>query len=327
MYEKTFFLVIALCPCIMASTYSGHAQGYLVWPSDIPPTATYIVLSGNSLITIPAEVLDDFPSLQHLSVPGNDITLADRGGVLKIGAALEYLSISFNRLTSFHLQLLESANDVSSLDEIYLNSNELTSFPEFDVEISTTIEYMNLRGNMLTSIPEQSLTNFINLNFLNLQSNQIAQFPSVDPDASIGQSLLTLRLDSNRLTIITTSDMAPFTNLEKLYVNDNLMTSIQEFPMPTRIQADFLLDVSNNPFYCDENIMWLKTVVPSTSLSISDPPCASPPVLVTESWANINIPQGEYCYNDSLIFMWLHLYLDMREYNTREHYNIAFSKL
>ena len=133
-------------------------------------------------------------------------------------SSLQKLWLQGNELTT----LPESIENLSSLKELYLYSNQLTTLPESIGNLSS-LNVLYLYKNELTTLPE-SIGNLKTLQTLWLQENKLTTLPE-----SIGnmKSLQTLNLENNKLSTLPES-IGNLSSLNELYLGYNKVTTLSE---------------------------------------------------------------------------------------------------
>lgn len=129
------------------------------------------------------------------------------------------LNLSYNRLSEIDSAAFE---DLTNLQEVYLNSNELTAIPSLgtasigvvslflqhnkilsvdgsQLKSYLSLEVLDLSSNNITEIRSSCFPNGLRIRELNLASNRISILESGAFDG-LSRSLLTLRLSKNRIT-------------------------------------------------------------------------------------------------------------------------------
>ena len=136
-------------------------------------------------------------------------------------AAITSLDFNFAGITS----LKEGDfSGLTSLQELYLNGNDLSLLPAGVFSGLTSLERLDLQENQLSSLPAGVFSGLTSLRELDLESNQLSLLP-----ASVFSgltSLETLDLQENQLGSLLAGVFSGLTALETLYLNDNQLSSL-----------------------------------------------------------------------------------------------------
>ena len=132
--------------------------------------------------------------------------------------------ISGNALLSFLADVPEDSNLSASLTSLDLSQNEYIAIPDFGMNFSQ-LRILNFAENNISSI--QALENMrIPLETLNLNMNQIASSQFLQLSDNLKNSLVLLDIANNEhLEPIFISNQASFSNLEKLNMENTMITS------------------------------------------------------------------------------------------------------
>jgi len=181
---------------------------------------TYLYLSNNQLTTID---VSNLTNLNDLDLSDNQISTIDVSNLNN----LTYLYLSDNQFTTINV------SNLTNLTDLDLSGNQLTTI---DVSNLTNLSNLRLSDNQFITINVSNLTdltdldlggnqiltidisNITNLNDLDLENNQISTI-----DVSNLTILTYLYLTNNQLTTI---DVSNLTNLNDLDLSDNQLTSI-----------------------------------------------------------------------------------------------------
>ena len=149
------------------------------------------------------------------------------------------LSFYFARLGSFQK---DDFADLSSLQELSLTGNSLSSLDAAIFADLAKLEQLELNRNSLTSLPANTFNGLSNLENLNLASNSLNNL-----DANIFNDLSKLKqlyLSSNNLSNLSGNIFNGLSNLEELYLFSNSLNSLSVdiFAGLTNLQELFLYD-------------------------------------------------------------------------------------
>ncbi|XP_048348222.1 nephrocan-like [Sphaerodactylus townsendi] len=131
---------------------------------------------------------------------------------------LRVLDIQNNLILALSSSTLSS---LSRLQSLILDGNNMESVSG---PLSLhNLKYLSMANNKLQKFPGRFFTSLHILLFLNLNGNLLTTAP---PD--LPQSLLSLTLERNQLTMLKSEDMKKLANLSELCVSENQLSSIDE---------------------------------------------------------------------------------------------------
>eukprot|EP00271_Cylindrocystis_brebissonii_P017014 TRINITY_DN423_c1_g1_i8.p1 TRINITY_DN423_c1_g1~~TRINITY_DN423_c1_g1_i8.p1 ORF type:complete len:1350 (-),score=247.71 TRINITY_DN423_c1_g1_i8:768-4817(-) len=158
---------------------------------------------------------------------------------------------------------------ISTLEQIDLSSNSFTGHlaNEF-FDNFTTMSHLSLSGSSLTgSVP--SLTSMTNLRFFDMSYNQFeGSFPSSFPP-----TMLALDLSYNRLKGNVTSDFSTLSNIQSIFINDNVLTG--PLPVINASSALTYISLAGNSFTGTNSSVPLAYYNASTADLSGNPLCSS----------------------------------------------------
>lgn len=133
---------------------------------------------------------------------------------------------------------------LTSLTELELDDNQLSSLPENIFDQLTNLTKLFLDGNQLSALPEGVFDQLTNLTRLALSNNQLGTLPDGVFDKLT--SLTVLTLNSNQLSTLADGLFDPLTNLTRLYLNSNQLSVLPDglFDQLTDLT---LLNLFDNP--------------------------------------------------------------------------------
>ncbi len=224
-------------------------------------------LSNNRLSGNPANSVNGLFNLEDFAIGGNSFTIPDVNALLQSFNNIKVLNIADlalqnipAKITTFsNLETLILDNNpipvnaygniagLSKLTSLSLSGNQLTQVPT-QVSQLTQLTSLNLSNNNFTELNTSGLSTLTNLEWLSLETNQLTQIP-----AQISQlkKLQTLNLGRNKISG-GTSLLAGLTNLQQLFLNNNLLSG--------NIPSEFLgmpkllmLNLNSNQLWGDLN--------------------------------------------------------------------------
>ena len=119
-------------------------------------------------------------------------------------------------------ELPKSIVQISQLQKLYLNDNQLKTLPESIAQLSQ-LQTLSLTANQLTTLPEV-VTRLSQLRLLALDANQLKTLPEVVTQLS---QLHILSLTNNQLTALP-EFVAQLSQLDTLFLEGNQLTSLPE---------------------------------------------------------------------------------------------------
>ena len=156
-------------------------------------------------------------SLDFASVVIKSLQLGDFSGL----TTLTDLSLIGNELSSFPVGAFSG---LTALETLNLRDNELSSLPVGAFSGLTALETLNLRNNELSSLPVGAFSGLTALTNLNLTSNEFTSLPA---GVFSGLTALTnLRLGSNEFTSLPVGVFSGLTALEDLSLFRNELSSL-----------------------------------------------------------------------------------------------------
>ena len=268
-------LVTLLYSVFLASAveyYMRQSQGLTSMPTNIPTTATHVILTNNSITEVPTSTWTPFHNdVRWLSLHENLLTSFP--DLRKLGSCLVAIGLDYNLISYINETYLEGLDKLFSLA---LHGNQLVGFPE-SVALNS-LNLFSISDNYLTEPPNFSAF-AKNLLGIAIAKNNISSFnPAVFSDVpdmysinaqenaftsipdfgNLNSSLITLRLDSTpTLTHAGVAEMAALTQLTFLNIS---YTGLTLLPSSCPVKPDKLgLLATGTPLQmCDCQMAWLK---------------------------------------------------------------------
>ncbi|XP_028902288.1 nephrocan-like [Ornithorhynchus anatinus] len=173
-------------------------------------------------------------SLQVLKLNDNSISVlreSDFEGLVK----LQVLELRNNMVSTLSFRTLSSP---SSLQSLVLDGNGLESFsgpPHLPC-----LKHLSMEKNQLRFLPPGFFASLQHLRFLSLAGNLLTRVP-----VDLPKSLLSLKLERNRLKAVKFRDIRHLENLSHLFLSDNLLSSIDGAQFLANLTT---LELSQNQF-------------------------------------------------------------------------------
>ncbi|XP_071944250.1 uncharacterized protein [Antedon mediterranea] len=241
------------CECLYCKTETEYRYSHNVDCSDkqltslplqdkVPTDAKFYILSNNRISSLENNYFRNFTILHSLNLTTNRL----KYNKVEINAfrglhKLTFLSMAKNGYLG---KLLPWFDDLFSLLELQLPDCGLSTIhPEVFTHCKNLIK-IDLTKNAIKYINSGTFQNLLLLKYLYLQSNKISSIP---PQAFKGLS-----------------------GLQRMTLNDNLLTTIEEdVGLQNMTQLQFL-NVAYNKFSCDCNLVWFRKWIGTTNVKIQD---------------------------------------------------------
>ena len=289
--------------------------------TSIPaPTAeetecTHLVITDNFIYNIHTNDFVSYPRVKNLDLRNNSIdTIAEN---------------AFNGLTQLVDLSLETNNILQLPNNLgfpvqnlkwWVLRNAMKDDVTYSFEYPYFSAFINLNNLDLGSIKHQVTFNTTilprALTYLRLTLTQISQFP----DFSDMGSLETLRIDSNSLAYIPLDNVKALSELRKLDIQRNLLTSLPDISFMADLETLLIndnqlntipdlydtslnvLEMAGNPLECNQSLCWIRMWWPwmrEPMLLRDNPKCASPSPVQGKALVDLR-PTYLQCYKGKL---------------------------
>ncbi|NXK45025.1 NEPN protein, partial [Chauna torquata] len=142
----------------------------------------------------------------------NTLHASDFEGLMK----LRVLDIRNNLIATLPLRAFSS---LCNLQSLILDGNNMESVSA-PLKLPR-LKYLSMADNKLHSFPTSFFASFQNLQFLSLSGNFLTKVP-----LDLPKSLLSLKLEKNRLKTVRLRDMKHLENLSEFFLSENQLTSV-----------------------------------------------------------------------------------------------------
>ncbi|XP_066268208.1 reticulon-4 receptor-like 2 [Branchiostoma lanceolatum] len=259
------------CSCASTSCNCNFV-GLTRVPQDLPTTINYLYLNGNSITALSPSDFSRYRNLERLFLASCEISMINTGTFYNL-TSLRNLYLDSNQLTNLEANVFEG---LGFLETVALGSNQLSSLPADIFEGLGALLSIFLQNNQLSSLPAGIFEGLEKLNRLHLQENQLTSLPA---DISGLGNLQELYLQLNQLTSLPTFE--GFGNLGKLRIDQNQLSTLPAdiFPVLASVSDGgvySVLDISNNPWQCDCNMLPFKRLMNGSYDFESEIICAGP---------------------------------------------------
>lgn len=196
-------------------------------PSNLDKAKGVVVLnlSHNNIETIPNQLFVNMADLLYLDLSHNKLEMMPPQ--MRRLVELKVLVLNDNPLQHFQLKQLPSMTQLRVLH--MRNTQRSTGNMPLVLDALVNLEDVDLSRNELRDVPD-ALLDLTNLRVLNLSDNSICRLPHLPVDEQRRQAtagwprLEILNVSGNRLTELPNDLLARWSKLQKLFVNNNLLT-------------------------------------------------------------------------------------------------------
>ncbi|XP_074094011.1 artichoke [Cotesia typhae] len=214
-----------------------------------------IDLARNNLAQIPHTIFSSTRNLKELHMSYN--TLTELPGSLHGLTSLEFLDLSFNKLTALSSDTLSS---LTSLLELKLVRNKIKELSEGAFNRLPRLSFIDLENNDLRVIERNAIKNLPELQAIRLGKNRIQMIPTgAFTDLPLLQSA---EMQENRIQEIAINAFINVPNLLFLNLSYNLLPSLEHAGV-SNLRSLEVLDLSHNRLtrVSSENIATLEWLV------------------------------------------------------------------
>ncbi|KAG5270942.1 hypothetical protein AALO_G00174080 [Alosa alosa] len=197
-----------------------YAKSLTAFVEDLPPTATILNISHNTLSKIPPHSFAHLQNLTHLTLDSNNISNITENVFNNLNN-LKSLNLSSNNLARLHPCTFKN---LYALTELLLSNNKLQSLPPSIFNASTCLKTLIIRKNALSNFSAvvESVKGLTNLTKLDLSYNRLT---SLENSANLPSSLQLLYLNNNNLSHLRCQPDL-FSRICRLDLSNNNLSSI-----------------------------------------------------------------------------------------------------
>ncbi|XP_038239094.1 toll-like receptor 13 [Dermochelys coriacea] len=208
---------------------------------DLPPDATFVNVSHNSICRLPAASFHHLPQLQQLQLVCNHLETIEDGAFENL-SALDTLNLSNNRLA----KLSEGAfRGLGNLTHLSLRNNPLSTIHPHALQPLGNLHTLDLYSCRLVSFADVacSLQGLTRLQVLNLSCNNLRSLNSSCP---LPPSLSTLHLCNNSLRAVDGGGPLLLRHIRSLDLSYNNISNVTSFAGAELQNLSYLL-LKGNP--------------------------------------------------------------------------------
>ena len=210
-------------------------------------------LAGNRLSEVDVRWFKYFLNLQTLNLAENYIhTLLD--GNFHYLNQLKTLDMSSNHLSVIHNKAFAG---LTNLKKLYLQQNSLHVLPASPTQVFKLCDVIDLSSNHFSVLDRQE--GFLNTNVTHLKLNTNKQLKLVDIESFVNlQYLRTLEMmNCPNLKYIDRRAFSGVPVMGSLYLSHNALSTLEK-EIVASLPELRVIDLGNNPLYCDCSLTWAK---------------------------------------------------------------------
>ncbi|KAM9349953.1 uncharacterized protein ABDE67_009674 [Symphorus nematophorus] len=217
-------------------------------------------MNNNLISNLTSDTFHNISQLTELHLEWNKISeLAD--GIFFALTKLKLLNLRGNLLTTFSDKVF--GFQASNLKELNLKDNRLAELSS--ISSLTSLTDLILSSNQLSSLPKDFFKNVTVLENLDLSENQLISLPEM-----IFRDLFnikTIYLNKNNLSKVDAKMFEDQLLIQQLYLSDNQLETVPQGLLDPFIMQ-FTLRLHGNPWKCDCHMLYLHDWVLKNSLDI-----------------------------------------------------------
>nr|AAM18891.1 unknown [Branchiostoma floridae] len=234
----------------------------------------YLVLTSNCLSTVVG--LQGLSNLRHLDLDRNNFTSLQAGSFSGL-EKLTHLTLAHNWINKMER---EAFSGLAMLKWLSLADNRLTNLTSWAFDGLSALEEIKLQHNVIMAVESYAFYGLEQMTKLDMKGHSIATIPD---NAFMGLHNLTeLDLSLNQIKTFGKKAFHGLDNLRVLQLQQNEITVLDEKVLKQVLEHVRKIDIQDNPFFCDCNLLWFVFKANSQPLKVvgwntSSFKCAAPP--------------------------------------------------
>ncbi|KAK3880250.1 hypothetical protein Pcinc_015245 [Petrolisthes cinctipes] len=225
-------------------------------------------LTNNNLVELQPDSLASLPVLEEVRLAKNQITIVKDFAITNL-QALRSLELQDNTITEVGAHAF---HQLPALQFLNLSHNGFPDVPEDSLVRLPTLQVLDLSWNYLLQIKDSS---FYPLEALTVLLSYDHYLPFSRPPST------TLQLHNNDLCHLSSGSFLRQSSLRILTLNNNQLRRLHLHALGSALDHLALLDMSDNPFHCDCELVWLREYLEEAPQDEREPRQPSLPPLHT----------------------------------------------
>ncbi|XP_078057059.1 leucine-rich repeat transmembrane protein FLRT1-like [Mustelus asterias] len=231
------------------------------FPINLPRSLRELHLQDNNIRAITHDALSRLPLLEKLHLDDNSVsTVSIEEDAFADSKHLKLLFLSRNHLSSIPTGLPKT------LEELRLDDNRIATIPHYAFKGLLSLRRLVLDGNLLANqrIADETFSRLQNLTELSLIRNSLV-FPPLNLPAS---NLQKLYLQDNLISYVPANAFSEMRQMQRLDISNNNLTTLPRGVFDDLANLSQLL-LRNNPWYCGCRMMWLRDWLQTTAFHVN----------------------------------------------------------
>ncbi|KAK8389953.1 hypothetical protein O3P69_012872 [Scylla paramamosain] len=216
------------------------------------PSLTVLRLDNNGIQTFQAATFRDLPDLLTLDMSRNNLVELPPDAFRSL-RAVEDLRLAHNQIS---IVKDFAFTNLPGLLTLQLQDNLIAEIGAHAFHSLPALQFLNLSTNSLPAVPEDALARLPGLHVLDLSANLLRTISDVSLHRL--QWLSVLLLHHNTLCHLSVGAFSRQRSLRVLTLQGNHLRRLHLQALGPALSSLSLLDMSDNPFQCDCELVWLK---------------------------------------------------------------------